>query len=102
MSTGNFTTPPQVRVRTPNGVGFLERIWRIGDLWLSTVDHTETLRVYPLRDLGPVRTDAHLKCSHVVRRRRQAPSPIQVVLATLPLALVVAMVGLAWICGWGI
>ncbi len=97
MSINNFTTPPQVRVRTPQGVGLLERIWRIGDLWLSTVDHTETLQVYPLSELGPVRTDAHLKCSHVVRRRRPAPSIARVVLAAIPLALVVAMVGLAWI-----
>jgi hypothetical protein len=100
MSINNSPTPPQVRVRTPGGIGILQKIWRLGDLWMSTVDHTETLQLYPLDTLRPARTDAFgVQRSHVVRRRVARPSLLHRFLALIPLAATIALVGTAWLVG---
>ena len=102
MSISNSTTP-QVRVRTPRGVGFLERIWRLGDRWMSTVDHVQTIQLYPLEDLRPVRTDRlSPQLSHVVRRTRRASAIMPRLVGIAILALTVAAVGFAWVAGLGV
>lgn len=103
MSIRDFSTPPQVRVSTPQGIGWLERIWRLGDTWMSTVDHVETIQLYPLDALRPVRTDKlGPQMTHVVRRPVRRPSVVRRVLALLPLVATIVMVGLAWLYGWGL
>lgn len=105
MSINNSPTPPQVRVRTPGGIGILQKVWRLGDLWMSTVDHDpdseagET-QLYPLDVLRPHNTDQiEPSFSHVVRRRVARPSLLHRFLALIPLAATIALVGTAWLVG---
>lgn len=102
MSISNSTTP-QVRVRTPKGVGFLQRIWRLGETWFSTVDHVETIQLYPLDQLGPVNSGFVAPgTTRIVRRNVRRPSIVRRFLALLPLTAAIVIVGLAWLNGWGL
>lgn len=111
MSIRNSTSP-QVRVRTPNDLGWVQKVWTLGDTWMSTVDHNPPdrdpqIQLYPLEQLGPARTDPlDPQMSHVVRRTvRKTESRPSIGLALLGVALLAApivMVGLAWLNGWGL
>lgn len=108
MSTTNLATPPQVMVRTPRGIGWLQHIWRLGDTWMSTVDHadrdqTETIQLYPLEQLGPARTDKlNPQRSHVVRRAARRSRILPRLIGIALLAASVAAVGFAWLAGLGV
>ena len=110
MSISNSTTP-QVRVRTPRRLGVLQKIWRLGDRWMSTVDHDPEgpvgqIQIYPIETLRPNETrQIQPQVSHVVRREikpRRRVSPIRCILSLIPLAIPVVLVGLAWLNGWGL
>ena len=107
MSISNSPTP-QVRVRTPKGVGFLQRIWRLGETWFSTVDHNPPdkdpqIQLYPLDQLGPVNSGFVAPGTTRIKRRTiRRPSLVRRFLALLPLTAAIVMVGLAWLNGWSL
>ena len=107
MSISNSPTP-QVRVRTPHRFGVVQKIWRLGDRWMSTVDHNPPdkdpqIQLYPLDQLGPVNSGFVAPgTTRIVRRTIRRPSLVRRVLALLPLTAAIVMVGLAWLNGWGL
>lgn len=110
MSISNSPTP-QVRVRTPRRLGVVQKIWRLGDRWMSTLDHDPhgevgQIQIYPIETLRPNETrQIQPAFSHVVRRDfkpRRPFSLVRCILSLIPLAIPVVLVGLAWLNGWGL